>query len=152
MPTIEELFNLEGKVAIVTGGAGHLGTAVSEALAEAKAHVVIASRNVENCRALARRLTDKIHFPKPNASLRAAIWRRLLPDTAPVDDAIDFERLGKRFELAGGDIKNAVFKAAFRAANASGPLSQELLEEAGREVTDSYGNGGNSKVGFGRLA
>jgi len=58
MPTIQKLFNLEGKVAIVSGGAGHLGTAISEALAEAKANVVIASRNVDNCRALAERLTQ----------------------------------------------------------------------------------------------
>ncbi len=59
MPTVQELFNLKGKVAIVTGGAGHLGTAISEALAEVGANVVIASRNVENCRALAKRLTQK---------------------------------------------------------------------------------------------
>jgi len=62
MPTIEELFNLEGKVAIVTGGAGHLGTAISEALAEAGANVVVASRNVNNCRALAKKLNQD--YPK----------------------------------------------------------------------------------------
>jgi len=58
MPTIEQLFNLEGKVAIVSGGAGHLGTAISEALAEAKANVVVASRNIDNCKALAKRLSQ----------------------------------------------------------------------------------------------
>ena len=58
MPTIEELFNLKDKVAIVTGGAGHLGTAISEALSEAGANVVIASRNVDNCRALAKKLSQ----------------------------------------------------------------------------------------------
>lgn len=62
MPTIQELFDLKGKVAVVTGGAGHLGTAISEALAEAGANVVIASRNVENCRALAKKLSQ--NYPK----------------------------------------------------------------------------------------
>ena len=57
MPTIKDLFDLTGKVAIVTGGAGHLGTAMSEALAEAGANVVVASRNVENCRVVAERLS-----------------------------------------------------------------------------------------------
>jgi len=57
MPTVQELFDLHERVAIVTGGAGHLGTAMSEALAEAGAHVVIASRNADNCRALAERLS-----------------------------------------------------------------------------------------------
>ncbi len=62
MPTIEELFNLKGKVAVITGGAGHLGTAISEALAEAGANVVIASRNIDNCKALAKRLSK--NYPK----------------------------------------------------------------------------------------
>lgn len=58
MPTIHELFNLSGKVALVTGGAGWLGSAMSEALAEAGANVVIASRGVDKCQALADRLSQ----------------------------------------------------------------------------------------------
>jgi NAD(P)-dependent dehydrogenase (short-subunit alcohol dehydrogenase family) len=54
--TVQELFRLDGQVALVTGGAGHLGRAMSSALAELGAHVVIASRDVEKCRALADEL------------------------------------------------------------------------------------------------
>lgn len=54
---LQDLFNLEGKTAIVTGGAGYLGTAISEALAEAGADVVIASRNLENCKQLSESIS-----------------------------------------------------------------------------------------------
>ena len=43
-PTVEQLFDLSGKVALVTGGTGFLGSAMSRALAEAGASVVISSR------------------------------------------------------------------------------------------------------------
>jgi len=44
-PTIAQLFDLSGKVALVTGGTGYLGAAMARALAEAGARVVISSRD-----------------------------------------------------------------------------------------------------------
>ena len=38
----KDIFGLEGKVAIVTGGAGMLGREYCQALAEAAVHVVVA--------------------------------------------------------------------------------------------------------------
>ncbi len=43
--TIQQLFDLAGKSAIVTGGTGYLGSAFARALAEAGASVVISSRD-----------------------------------------------------------------------------------------------------------
>ena len=56
---IIELFGLEGKTAIITGGAGYLGRAMSEGLAAAGANIVIASRNKNRCQELAEILTEK---------------------------------------------------------------------------------------------
>ena len=58
MATIHELFNLGGRVAIVTGGGTHLGRAMAEALGELGAAVVIASRRRELCERVAAELRD----------------------------------------------------------------------------------------------
>jgi gluconate 5-dehydrogenase len=55
-PTVRELFDLTGKVALLTGGAGHLGLAMSRALAEAGASVVLTSRDAGRARAAAEAL------------------------------------------------------------------------------------------------
>ena len=46
---LQELFDLSGKVAVVTGGSIGLGKQMAEALAEAKASLVLAARKVERC-------------------------------------------------------------------------------------------------------
>ena len=43
--TVTDLFSLRGRVAIVTGACGWLGSAMSRALAEAGATVVVTSRD-----------------------------------------------------------------------------------------------------------
>ena len=49
MKTLGQLFDLHGKTALVLGGAGYLGKAASETLAELGTNVVVASRDLEKC-------------------------------------------------------------------------------------------------------
>ncbi len=57
--TRNRIFNLEGKTAVVTGGAGYLGKAISEGLAEAGANVYIVSPNEMKCIGLAEKIAKK---------------------------------------------------------------------------------------------
>lgn len=58
MKHTKELFSLENKVAIVTGGRGLYGASISTGLCEMGATVVIASRNGKKCEEFAKELRD----------------------------------------------------------------------------------------------
>ena len=55
-PTINELFDLSGKVALLTGASGWLGAAFAEALAEAGASVIATSRDQRTAMEIAAKL------------------------------------------------------------------------------------------------
>ncbi|MFZ5754909.1 MAG: SDR family oxidoreductase [Bacillota bacterium] len=54
------LFNLDGKVCVVTGGTGILGTLYCRRLAEAGAHVVVSDLMPERCEALAQEISSAV--------------------------------------------------------------------------------------------
>jgi len=54
-----DMFRLDGKIVIVTGGTGLYGKPVSQALAEAGAHVMVASRDEAKCKEYASELKNK---------------------------------------------------------------------------------------------
>jgi len=56
MRRIVELFRMDGRVAIITGGAGYLGLAFGEALSELGARVVVVDRDFDACSERCKRL------------------------------------------------------------------------------------------------
>jgi NAD(P)-dependent dehydrogenase (short-subunit alcohol dehydrogenase family) len=66
-PTIQQLFDLTGKVALITGATGHLGSSMSRALAEAGATVVASSRELDKAREVAKAL------PNPTGAKHQAV-------------------------------------------------------------------------------
>jgi SpoVK/Ycf46/Vps4 family AAA+-type ATPase len=82
-------------------------------------------RNIDE--AFMRRLDFAIDFPFPEPADRARIWKRLLPDSAPVGPDVDVEALARRFELSGGSIRNCSVSAAFTAADDGGRIDMRHL-------------------------
>lgn len=80
--------------------------------------------------AFMRRITYVVRFPFPDAAMREAIYRRLIPERAPVEEDIDWTFLAEKFELSGGHIKNIVLSAAFLAAQEGTAIGMSHLVRA----------------------
>ncbi|MBY0144749.1 SDR family oxidoreductase [Neobacillus niacini] len=57
--TVNDLFSLQGKTAIVTGGGRGLGEQIADSYADAGANVVVCSRNLEACQQISDSLKAK---------------------------------------------------------------------------------------------
>jgi hypothetical protein len=68
--------------------------------------------------AFLRRIHVSIEFPMPQMPERLRLWKRSFPANAPLADDIDWDFLARRFEFAGGTIRNAALSAAYLAADA----------------------------------
>jgi SpoVK/Ycf46/Vps4 family AAA+-type ATPase len=90
--------------------------------------------------AFERRIRTHVLFEIPGVKERAQIWRlQIHPQKTPLAPDVDFQRLAERYTASGGDIKNAVIKAAGAAASEPGPdvekrIGQRHFESAMEDV------------------
>ncbi len=90
--------------------------------------------------AFERRIRTHISFELPGPAEREAIWHaQIHQQKTPLAPDVDFRRLAETYERSGGDIKNAVMKAALMAADENVPdarkqIRQEHFERAMEEV------------------
>lgn len=58
MKKISELMSLKGRVAMITGGAGHIGSAMGDALAELGASIIVLDISIESCSVVCDRISN----------------------------------------------------------------------------------------------
>jgi SpoVK/Ycf46/Vps4 family AAA+-type ATPase len=71
--------------------------------------------------AFERRIRTHVLFELPGVKEREQIWRVQLHRRTPLAGDVDFRQLAERYAVSGGDIRNAVLKAALAAAAEAGP-------------------------------
>lgn len=79
--------------------------------------------------AFERRIRTHVLFEMPGEAEREQIWRvQLHPSRTPLAADVDFQVLA-RYEVSGGDIRNAVLKAALAAAAEPAPDSSKRIHQ-----------------------
>ena len=80
--------------------------------------------------AFERRVRTHVLFEMPGVDEREQIWRvQLHPVRTPLAEDVDFRALAERYAGSGGDIKNAVLKAAVAAAAEPGPDAEKRIHQ-----------------------
>lgn len=83
--------------------------------------------------AFVRRCRIVVEFPLPSHEERAQMWRLHMPESAPIDEDVDMDKLARESELTGGQIRNAALSAAFLAASESSTITSKHITNAIRE-------------------
>ncbi|HVF28499.1 MAG TPA: SDR family NAD(P)-dependent oxidoreductase [Pyrinomonadaceae bacterium] len=106
-----DLFRLDNRRALVTGGNRGLGRVIAEALAQAGADVAIVSRTLSDCRATAEELAS-------------STGRRVVGIAADVTQSSDVERLAAAVETELGQVDILVNNAGLNVRGAAEELSE----------------------------
>jgi hypothetical protein len=63
----------------------------------------------------------------------------MMPARAPVDEDLELDLLAKKFVMGGGNIRNAVVRAAFLAADANEHIGSYHLRQAAQLEYEAMG-------------
>ena len=76
--------------------------------------------------AFLRRIQIVVDFPRPNSEARLQILRGMFPSGVARPTDAELRTLAEQFNLSGGNLKNAVIDAAFRAIGEAGPDGAQI--------------------------
>jgi SpoVK/Ycf46/Vps4 family AAA+-type ATPase len=113
--------------------------------------IIIMTTNMETRLdpALERRLALRVRFDLPSAEVRQKIWRKHIPSSMKCAEDIDWARLGEKYTISGGYIKNAVLSAVrCMLSRKADTLAMEDLVFAAENESKSMFGGAKVPVGF----
>ena len=96
--------------------------------------------------AFQRRLALVLEFPRPDVEAREALWRRHIPEQTPLADDVDLDTLARDVPLTGGQIRNAVIKAAARATLRPAGERRVTHDDLRAAAEGEAGAGNNNRV------
>jgi NAD(P)-dependent dehydrogenase (short-subunit alcohol dehydrogenase family) len=100
MKSIYDLLSLKNKTALVTGGAGYLGSEISYTLAELGANIIIASRDQKKCERKCVEISKNVKSPVKTLALELDLLnRRSMVEC--------FEKIHKHFKAVDILVNNA---------------------------------------------
>lgn len=89
--------------------------------------------------AFVRRMHFTVEFPFPDEQHRRRIWEQIWPHSTPRDVQLDLDWMARRFELAGGSIRNIALAAAFLAADNGAVVNMSHLIHATKREYQKMG-------------
>ncbi|HWC77153.1 MAG TPA: SDR family oxidoreductase [Blastocatellia bacterium] len=107
-----DLFRLEGRRALVTGGSKGLGLIMARALAQAGADVAIVSRTLADCETAAHEIAE-------------STGRKTLAASADVTDSASLERLARQVESGLGPIDILINNAGINIRGHAADLAEQ---------------------------
>jgi len=132
MSRLDDLHDLTGKVAVVTGGSRGIGRAIVQVFAEHGADVVIASRKLDNCQAVAAEATASTGRRALGVGYHAGKWadadalfERVLDEFGRIDVLVNNAGMSPLYESLGAVTEEMYDKTL--AVNLKGPFRLSAL-------------------------
>jgi SpoVK/Ycf46/Vps4 family AAA+-type ATPase len=124
----ESLFHTRDK------GGSTVNTCLSELERFEDMCILATNRAYDLDEAMFRRISLAVEFKKPDHILREHIWKTLRPEKLGLEDDVDYKELARKYELAGGFIKNFWLSSVSLMVSRDGEkVSQADLEQAASE-------------------
>ena len=89
--------------------------------------------------AFRRRIKMMIGFRLPDSETRKSLWKKAVPEKAPLETTVNLDFYAQSFEIAGSEIKEVMLDAAFLAAAEQEKITNRHIRAALRSCYEKYG-------------